>query len=82
MKYCYQQAQKMSIKIVLLLILILSFNQAFTQGAGNALNFDGWTGGGEYVDFGTASQLRITGDLTIEAWVYLASPPASGQYSL
>ncbi len=46
------------------------------RGAGNALNFDGWDGtNGEYVNIGNIPQLAIKNDLTIEAWVNIASLP-------
>ena len=54
------------------------------RGAGNALNFDGWDGtNGEYVNIGNIPKLAIKNDLTIEAWVNIASPPTENNlYSI
>jgi hypothetical protein len=76
--------QKASIILSFILVVMLfSVKIGLTQGAGNALNFDGYDGSvGEYVDFGSAPALRILGDLTIETWVFVASAPTTSIYSL
>jgi hypothetical protein len=42
-----------------------------TQGVQNALTFNGTD---DYVDCGTDASLNITGDITIEAWIYSTRP--------
>lgn len=44
----------------------------WSQGAGFALEFGGTN---EYITLGNDASLLITGDLTIEAWVFIPSPP-------
>ncbi|MFZ0388870.1 MAG: LamG-like jellyroll fold domain-containing protein [Calditrichia bacterium] len=67
--------------IVLFLVSVLSTPlSAQMPGSGNALDFDGTN---DYVAMGSAANLQITGDLTIECWVYINQYPGSpAVYSL
>ncbi len=57
-------------KTLLLAILIVSVNFSMAQNQ-YALSFDGVD---DYVDCGTNPELNITGDITIELWIYLQGP--------
>ncbi|MEJ2051955.1 MAG: LamG domain-containing protein, partial [Calditrichota bacterium] len=48
-----------------------------SQGAGNCLDFDGSS---QYVTFGSAPELQISGDLTLECWVNIPSAPTPPGY--
>jgi hypothetical protein len=58
---------------LILLFVLFPQKYAISQGAGNCLDFGGTD---EYVTFGSASELQISGDLTLECWVNIPSAPS------
>lgn len=48
----------------LFLVLVATLS-SFSQGSGNALDFDGST---DYIDCGNAASVNITGSITLECW--------------
>jgi hypothetical protein len=64
---------KRSIFFLGILLFLFTQKNVFSQGAGNCLNFGGTD---EYVTFGSAPELQIYGDLTLECWVNIPSAPS------
>ncbi len=72
MTFCYPPR---NLKSMTYLLALLSFVfwfltplQSFAQGAGNNLDFDGVD---DYVTMGPGTGLNMTGDFTIEFWIYV-----------
>ena len=81
MKSYHLELLKNSVFFLSLVSFFVLFPQkyAISQGAGNCLNF-GVDAADEYVTFGSAPELRITGDLTLECWVNIPSAPTAPGY--
>jgi hypothetical protein len=83
---CYKSSYLRYVSVLIFvafLTILLNPLEGFSQGAGNALDFDGGdVNTGEYVSCGSAGELQITGDLTLETWIYLdSSPPGGSAYT-
>jgi hypothetical protein len=66
--------QKLPLVIILYLLITIFSLTSYSQGSGYSLDFDG---SNDYVNMGSISQLNITSNITIEAWVLNQSAPSN-----